>query len=198
MSGRNDSFICYLPNFPQIPQHHRQMPEYQSSQCDSHIIISGHCSESKTSFLDALMLVDCLRKQVVIWTILTLFSLLKKLLVYLLACLFICCIYVCVWCMHMCTCMCMTKCTCGGQRITLGLRPCMPTFWNQGLFVFSVVGHIPGLLVVKFLGGDSPVFASHFTVVSLRQQTCTAMQSWRFEHRSSCLCGKTLSTGPSL
>lgn len=62
MSGRNDSFICYLPNFSPIPQHHRQMPEYQSSQCDSHIIISGHCSESKTSFLDALTLVECLMK----------------------------------------------------------------------------------------------------------------------------------------
>lgn len=62
MSGRNDSFICYLPNFSPIPQYHRQMPEYQSSQCDSHIIISGHCSESKTSFLDALTLVECLMK----------------------------------------------------------------------------------------------------------------------------------------
>lgn len=49
----------------------------------------------------------------------------------------------------------MTKCTCGGQRITLGLRLCIPAFWKQGLFVFSVGGHILGLLVVKFLGGFS-------------------------------------------
>lgn len=105
MSGRNDSFICYLPNFSPIPQHHRQMPEYQSSQCDSHIIISGHCSESKTSFLDALTLVECLMKQVAIWMILMhIFSLKDYLCVCLLACLFVVsmCVYDVCTCVHAC------------------------------------------------------------------------------------------------
>lgn len=47
----------------------------------------------------------------------------------------------------------MTKCTCGGQRITLGLRLCIPAFWKQGLFVFSVVGAYSGLAGCQVSGG---------------------------------------------
>lgn len=154
MSGRNDSFICYLPNFSPIPQHHRQMPEYQSSQWQPYHHLWS-LFRVKDIFLRCTYPgrvsheISCNMDDP------NAYFLFKRLFMCLLACLFICCVCVCVWCMHMCTCMCMTKCTCGGQRITLGLRPCIPAFWKQVFFVFSVGGHILGLLVVKFLGGFS-------------------------------------------
>lgn len=80
----------------------------------------------------------------------------------------------------------------------LGSSSLHPSFLEAGsLCVFCCRGIFWACWLSSFWG-DSPVSASHFTVVSLRQQTCTTIQSWRFEHRSSRLCGKTLPTSPSL